>query len=183
MRESGCAANSSRLANGLPTKRIRRRGRLGAPQDVIRNGRRPRDRVVHELSGKKLAILVVDGFLHERSTDRLSDATLHLTFNQKRIYLLTAVVDCDIFQDLHLTGVAIHLDRNDVGPERERAVGRLEEARCLEPRLESGRQVFRDVSLARELAPSKSVFLFSTHEEFPIRELDLLMRRLEERCG
>src|SRR4029077_10001723 len=142
-----------------------------------------RDRVIHELSREKLAVLVVDGLLHERRTDRLSDPALHLAFDQKRVYLLAAVVDRNVFQDLHLTRVAVYLDRDDVRPERERAVGRLEEARRLEPRLQSGRQVFRDVGLARDLTPSKRVLGLPGHEELPILELDLLRRRLEERSG
>src|SRR5271165_4371459 len=37
------------------------------------------------------------------------------------------------------------------------AVGGLEETRCLESRFECGRQAFRSVRLARELAPSDRV--------------------------
>src|SRR6202030_2693465 len=106
------------LADAFHAERVARRGCLGAPEDEIWDVRRTRDRVIHELSREQLTALVVNGLLHERRTDRLSYPALHLTFDQKRVYLLAAVVDRNVFQDLHLTRVAVYLDRDDVRPER-----------------------------------------------------------------
>src|SRR6516165_2717534 len=183
VRYGGRRSDRPRFADALHAEGVRGRGGLGAPKDKVRDIRCARDRIVHKLSRKKLAVLIVDSLLHERRADRLSDSALHLAFDQKRVHLLATIVDRHIFQKFYLTGVSIHLHRGNVRSERERAVGRLEETRCLKPRLESGRQVLGDVGLARELTPSKRLLCDSFHEKLPIFEIDLLRRRLQKGRG
>src|SRR5439155_409284 len=88
---SPCCA--TRFADALDAQRIARRGRDGAAERVVGNVRGARHRVVHEFTGQKLAVLVVDGLFEEHLSDRMRDAALHLSFDEERVDLRSAVVD------------------------------------------------------------------------------------------
>ena len=110
----------------------------------------------------------------------MRDAALHLSFDEQRIDLIAAVVYRDVLRDRHLAGVAIDFDGADVRAEREREVLRLEEARGLEPRLEAGRQILREIRFGGELAPRDLTSRDARRLEFSVLEDDVIVERLEQ---
>ena len=101
-------------------------------------GRR-RDHVVDERPREDLPALVVDGLLEQRLRDRLRDPAVHLALDDHRVDDVAAVVDRRVALDRRpCPVVGVDLDLGDVRAEREREVGRVEERRRLEVRLDAG---------------------------------------------
>ena len=59
----------------------------------------PGNRVVHELASEQLAAVVVNSMLVDSLSKTLSDSSVNLAGDQKRIDHVAAIVDRDIAQD------------------------------------------------------------------------------------
>ena len=110
----------------------------------------------------------------------MRNPALHLSFDDQRVDLRTTVVDRHVLRDRHFTGLAVHVDRADVGAEGEREVLRLEEARCLEARFEIRRQILRDVRFARKLRPPDLARRHAGRPEDAALELHVIGRGFEQ---
>ena len=75
---------------------------------------RLRNRVVHQLAGDELAVVVIDGLLPERLAEALRDAAVHLPVDDQRVDDVAAIVHRDVALDL----------------DRRRCRGRLPSPRC-----------------------------------------------------
>ena len=175
-------ADGAGLADALDPERVHRRRRHGVAEDVVGDVVRARQRVVHEFTGQELAAVVVDGLLEQHLADRVGDAALHLALDDQRVDQRAAVVDRGVLGDLHLAGVAVHVDGDDVRAEGEGEVLRLEEARRFEPRLEAGRQVLRDVGRAGQFRPGDLAVGHARRAEQTALEGHVIAGGLEEVC-
>ena len=63
---------------------------------------RARHRVIHQLAGDKLAVVVIDGLLPQRLAEPLRDAAVHLPVDDQRIQDIAAIVHRDVAPDLNL---------------------------------------------------------------------------------
>ena len=77
-------------------------------------------RVLGERRRERVGVVVVDHLLPERLRDPRRQPTVHLAVDEHRVQDAAAVVDRDVADGLHATGVGVDLDHRDVGAERER---------------------------------------------------------------
>ena len=80
---------------------------------------RARHRVVHEVRGERVAVVVVDDLLVQRLRDALRDAAVLLAGDEQRVEDPPAVVDRDVTQQLDRAGLGVDLDDRDVRAERD----------------------------------------------------------------
>jgi hypothetical protein len=76
------------------------------------------NRVLHQVAGNEVPLLVVDGGLEESLADPLGDAAVDLALDQKGVDYPPAIVHGEETQDPDLAGLDVDLDDRDVGAER-----------------------------------------------------------------
>src|SRR4029453_2923993 len=123
-------ADCARFTNALNTHWIHRRGGLSSIELHPRHHGCLGNRVVHQRSGDKLTLFIVDSFFIQRLSDRLDDAAMHLAVNQHRIQNLPTIVYSDVSLKFDLAGIAVYFDLDDMCAEWEREVRRLKEVGC-----------------------------------------------------
>ena len=119
-------AGTARLAAAFDAQRIGL-GRHGMALDrEARRVLRPWQGVVGEGAGQQLALLVIDGALHNCLAEPLHDAAMRLALDQQRIDDRAEVVDHEVAHQLDRARLGIDLDLADmtaVGERRRRRVG------------------------------------------------------------
>ena len=66
-----------------------------------------------------MTVLVVDNLLVKGLPDALGQAAVYLGFGQVMIQYPPAVIHGEIFENVHLAGVAVYLDHGQVSARRE----------------------------------------------------------------
>ena len=84
---------------------------------------------------------VVCSALEEGLSQALNDATVYLAFDDERVYLDPAVVNCGIFQYFDFTCLGVDLDYTHVRSERPREVWRVIGDLSFEVRFDTVREI------------------------------------------
>ena len=69
---------------------------------------RTRQRVIHELAGDQLAVIVIDGLFPQRLAEPPRRPAVHLPVDDHRIQNVAAIVHHHVAPDRDLSGIAIH---------------------------------------------------------------------------
>src|SRR5438046_1358767 len=139
-------------------------------------------RVVHEGARHELAVLTVDELLEERLRDSLREPAVDLARDDERTDAHPAVVHRHEVADPYASSLRVELDHRDVRAERINELGRAEELRRLESRLEVGWQLAR-VSAGRDLGEAERAIGYALHLVAAVGVDDVHGRRLEHVGG
>src|SRR5467141_4692794 len=148
------------------------RHRVIEDREVIHQ-ERARHRVVHEAAVEQLAaVRVIDRLLAENVAGTLSDAALHLSFDDLVVDDVAGVVAGDVADDFGDAGFRLDLDLGDVAAVGERRADLLFLQVHVEPAgMLPGQRRKRDLAVG------------ALHTVFAIQELDVGWRGLELLCG
>ena len=121
-----CGADGAGLADALGPELVVRRRRLH--RDALEHGQLGGGdhRVVHEVGGQGVAVLVVAHLLEQRLCRALGQAAVHLAVGEERVEDGAGVVDCDEAGELDRPGLRVDLDHGEVGAEGEGRPGGVE---------------------------------------------------------
>src|SRR5262245_29733943 len=164
----------SGLARALDAHGIDRGGRDRPVRLVHREHVGLGHRVVHHAARHQLpGLAVVYRALAQGLTDTLGNAAVHHAVDDHRVDDVADVVHRQIAEDLHVPGLALHLDDAGVGAEREAEVRRIVERRLLEPGLEPLGIVVRHVRGQRDGAERYRLARRALDAELAPRVLDV----------
>ena len=78
--------------------------------EELRHVHRCDRRVIAERRGQQVAVGIVGAIFEQRCADAVRRRSVHLPFDNPRIYRFAAIVHAGISQDLWLEGLPIHFD-------------------------------------------------------------------------
>src|SRR5699024_3495995 len=102
-------ASPTRRSSDLPRGNFQRRG----------------NQVIHERPAQTVTFVIETDHLHQRHTDALGQASLHLTFDNHRVDARSAVIDGNKAPDRDLGGAGIDVDDTDVRAKGVRQIFRV----------------------------------------------------------
>ena len=122
----GCGADSAGLADALGTERISWASGLGVGNFEARQFSSRWHQIIHETCRYRVGVLVILDVFPQCLSDSLSDTAMLLSVDQHGIENGAAVINCDVSQQLDVSGLSVDFYNRHMRTKRVCCVSAIE---------------------------------------------------------